>query len=451
MGKIKAIILSILFIMIYVFAFIQPKEFVWIGPTIAIFSAIAFIALSIINWDGNIKGVIKRIMENNIINKLKDEDNFLPEKGTKIAVMLSGGVDSSVVAKILIDKGYEVEAFFMRNWDSTTNLELNNILTEEEICQQEEDYNDAKLVSKHLGIKLHRIDFVKEYWDDVFSTFLKEIEMGITPNPDILCNRHIKFNRFIQNIEENYPEFKYIATGHYAKIVERNGIKLLAQAKDKFKDQTYFLSEINKEILNKIIFPLADLDKTEIREIAKESNIPVANKKDSTGICFIGKRNFPEFISNYLEEKRGDIVDQETGQKVGEHRGALFYTIGQRKGLNLGGFDKPYFVSSKDIDKNIVYVSSGKENSLLLTKEIYAKNFNYLIDDSLIQDGMKIKFKTRHSELIFDGIVEIIGEDKIKVLSNESIKAVTPGQELVLYFNGICIGGGQIFQENKIC
>ncbi len=447
MGKIKAGILSILFVCIYILLLFQPDSLPWIGPILAIVLAFIFLTLSLISWDGSVLDIIKRIKENNMINNIKDEENFMPEPGTKVAVMLSGGVDSSVVAKILLDKGYEIEGFFMRNWDSTTNLELNNILTEDEICQQEEDYNDAKDVANHLGIKLHRVDFVKEYWDDVFSTFLKEIEMGITPNPDILCNRHIKFNRFIQYVEENHPEFEYVATGHYAKIVERQGVKLMAQAVDSFKDQTYFLAEINKGMLNKIIFPLADLNKDEIREIAKEANIPVADKKDSTGICFIGKRNFPEFISNYLEEKPGKIIDEESGEVVGEHRGALFYTIGQRKGLNLGGYDLPYFVSSKDIEKNIVYVSAGKDNSKLLTKEIFAKGFNFLIDESLIQDDMKVKFKTRHSELIFNGKITLIGEDEVKIDSDEEIKAVTPGQELVVYINGICIGGGQIFEK----
>ncbi len=397
-----------------------------------------------IPMDGNIIDIIKRIRKNNMLNKNKDETNFMPQKGSKVAIMLSGGVDSAVVTKLLIDDGYEVEAFFMRNWDSTTNMELNNILTEDEICQQEEDYNDAKKVAKHFNIKLNRVDFVKEYWDDVFSTFLKEIEIGLTPNPDILCNRHIKFDRFIEYVNKNKPEFKYVATGHYAKIVERGGEKLLGQAVDSFKDQTYFLSEIDKERLKQIIFPLGSLEKTEIRKIAEESGIPVANKKDSTGICFIGKRNFPEFISNYLKEKDGKIIDKETGEVVGKHRGALFYTIGQRKGLNLGGFEKPYFVSEKDISKNIIYVSLGSDNKDLLTREINAKSFNFLIDPSLIVDEMPIEFKTRHSEIIYEGKVILTSENEVKIISKDFIKAVTPGQELVIYKNGICLGGGQI-------
>lgn len=446
MGKIKITILAFLFILIYSFI-LQPVGAEWVGPTISITSLVLFVIIIFIPWEGNIIDIYKNIKNNNSINRINDEENFMPQKGSKVAVMLSGGVDSSVVAKLLLDDGYKVEAFFMRNWDSSTNLELNNILTEDEICQQEEDYNDAKLVAKHLGIKLHRVDFVKEYWDDVFSVFLKEIESGLTPNPDILCNRHIKFDKMIDYIETKFPEFKYIATGHYAKIVERDGIKLMVQAKDTFKDQTYFLAEIFIERLDKIIFPLANLEKKEIREIAEKGNIPVAHKKDSTGICFIGKRNFPEFISNYLDKKIGKIIDEETGEVIGEHNGVLFYTIGQRKGLNLGGFKKPYFVSSKDVKKNILFVSSGIDNKNLLTKEILAKNFNFLVNEKLIVDGMKVEFKTRHSEISYEGILTRIGEDSIKINSKKGIKAVAPGQELVVYFNKVCMGGGQITND----
>lgn len=439
----KGIILSILFVTSYVTLFFGKD-----GAITSIILATFFLILIFIPWEGNIFMFIKGISEKIKDNKIKHKPNFKPDANSKIAVALSGGVDSAVVAHLLIEEGYEVEAFFMRNWDSTANLELNNILTEDEICQQEEDYNDAKKIAKHLGIKLHRVDFVKEYWDDVFSVFLRQINEGLTPNPDILCNRHIKFERFLNYIEnDTKSKFDYVATGHYAKIIEDKGYKFLGQAKDSFKDQTYFLSEILKEKLNKIIFPLANLTKDEVREIAIEAKIPVADKKDSTGICFIGKRNFPEFISNYLKENPGKIVDEETGDVVGEHRGALFYTIGQRKGLNLGGYDKPYFVSNKDIKNNIIFVSLGKDNSKLFTNTIYAKNFNFLIDETLLKDETKVKFKTRHSEIIYSGKYTQTSEDEVKIVSKEKVKAVTPGQELVIYLNGICIGGGQIFNK----
>lgn len=439
MNKIKSIILLLLFIGSYIVVF-----FGIVGEVISLILMIIFIVFLFIPFGGNIIDSTKNLNEIIKENKMKKEENFFPNKKNKIAIMLSGGVDSAVVVKLLLEKKYEVEAFFMRNWDSTTNFELNKILTKDEICQQEEDYKDAVSVAKHFNIKLHRIDFVKEYWDDVFSVFLKEIERGLTPNPDILCNRHIKFGRFIQYIEDKHPQFNFIATGHYAKIIERDGIKLLSQAKDSLKDQTYFLAEIERRMINKIVFPLGDLEKSEIREIAKESKIPVATKKDSTGICFIGKRNFPEFISNYLEKKPGKIIDEESGEVVGKHNGALFYTIGQRKGLNLGGFDKPYFVSSKDIKKNQIFVSSGIENKNLFSKEIYANNFNFLVDESLLDRETTIKFKTRHSETIYKGKLILIGDSKVKVIAKEKVKAVTPGQELVVYLNRICIGGGQI-------
>ena len=439
MNVVKSIILSILFLFIYVFAFL----FDW-GWILSLVLVNIFIIIIFIPYGGNILDILKRIRKNNVLNKLRDENNFMPDKKSKIAVMLSGGVDSAVITKLLIDDGYHVETFFMRNWDSTTNLELTNILTKDEICQQEIDYKDAQKVAKHLGVKLHRIDFVKEYWDDVFSTFLKEIDSGLTPNPDILCNRHIKFGRFVEYINNNHPELDFIATGHYAKIVERSGIKLLAQSKDSVKDQTYFLAEIDKEVLSKILFPLGEMSKSKVREIAIESNIPVSQKKDSTGICFIGERNFPEFISNYIDKNIGDIIDNETGELLGKHNGVLFYTIGQRKGLNLSGFTDPYFVSKKDVNKNILFVSKGVDNPSLFTSTIFAKSFNFLVPEELVKDDMDIEFKTRHSEIFYKGKITIISENEIKVISSQKIKAVSTGQELVIYKKGICLGGGQI-------
>lgn len=465
MSKIKIFILGLLLFLIYFFLFMF--EWGWIVSIILLVVLLIYmflprnnsIVVSFRNWKNNL--ISTRQKERNIQDTIleyfteeekemffkKEYSDFVPKKGSNIAVGMSGGVDSSVVAYLLKEQGYNVKGFFMINWDSVANKEMNNILTEEEVCQQTQDYEDAKKVADQLGIELIKIDFIKQYWDYVFSTFLKEIEMGITPNPDILCNRHIKFEEFSNHIFSNYPEIQYVAMGHYAKIVTRKNKYFLAEAKDSFKDQTYFLSEIKKEKLDKIYFPLGNLNKSEIREIAKKANLATADKKDSTGICFIGKRNFPEFISNYLSEKKGDILDLNTNKKVGEHRGVLFYTLGQRKGLNLGGFEKPYFVAKKDMENNIIYVSNDDIDSVLYTDTITAKNFNQLGSDFMMEG--RVEIKTRHSEVKYNGIItnykkENDGSFTIKVKSDEKIKAVTPGQELVVYKNKICLGGGQI-------
>ena len=378
--------------------------------------------------------------------------NYFPKQtNKKVALGLSGGVDSAVSVFLLQKQGYEVRGFFMRNWDSTFNMEVNSILNEDEICQQEEDYNDALKVAKHFDIELERVDFVKEYWDQVFSKFLKDIKNGLTPNPDIMCNRAIKFNEFTNYIFKKYPDISVIATGHYAKISKNNNNFYLKEAKDTFKDQTYFLSEINKEILSKTIFPLGDLKKDEVREIAKNLALPVANKKDSTGICFIGKRNFPDFMSNYLKDEPGNIVDKKTNKVVGKHRGVLFYTLGQRKGLNLGGMKEPYYVCEKNLKNNILYVSSDSklESNILYSNIITTNNFNLLVPEKEVpKKNTIIEIKVRHAETKHKGRIEDFTKNNnkyyLKVKTLEKIKAVTPGQEIVLYKKGICLGGGQI-------
>ncbi len=466
MSRTKIFIIGILILFIYIFLFL----FYWSWILSIIFFIILIIVLffplnnSIVksakNWKNNIINlrIKERKEEEKILKEVflnfdemilnKEFKEAIPKKGSNIALGMSGGVDSSVSAYLLKSQGYNVIGFFMINWDSVSNKELNKILTEDEICQQQEDYEDAKKIADQLGIELIKIDFVKEYWEYVFSKFLDEIKMGITPNPDILCNRYIKFNEFYNYIFKNYPNIDYISMGHYAKILKRKGKYFLGEVKDIYKDQTYFLSEIKKENLSKLYFPLANLTKKEVREIAKEQKLITANKKDSMGICFIGKRNFPEFISNYLKEKKGNILDYKTNKKVGEHRGVLFYTIGQRKGLNLGGFEKPYFVIKKDVENNIVYVSDDDYKSILYTNKIRAKNFNQLGSDYMME-GL-IEIKTRHSEIKYNGKIvdykkENNGTMTIFVESNEKIKAVTPGQELVIYKNKICLGGGKIF------
>ena len=246
----------------------------------------------------------------------------------KVVIGLSGGVDSSVAAILLKEQGYEVIGLFMRNWDSTINNDyLGNPNLNESICPQEQDYNDALKVADKIGISLYRIDFIKEYWDDVFTYFLDELKKGRTPNPDIMCNKYIKFSAFVKEAKRLGAD--YIATGHYAKM--ENG--RLMRSKEKNKDQTYFLSQLSKEQLENVIFPLGDIEnKSEVREIAKKYDLVTASKKDSTGICFIGERNFKNFLKNYLPSKEGDMVNIDTNKIVGKHQGLMYYTIGQRKG-----------------------------------------------------------------------------------------------------------------------
>ena len=251
----------------------------------------------------------------------------------KVVIGMSGGVDSSVAAIKLKEQGYEVIGLFMRNWDSLANMEYDAPSTSN-ICPQEEDYNDAKKVCDKLGIPLYRKDFVKEYWDYVFTYFLDELKHGRTPNPDIMCNKYIKFDMFRREAVKLGADF--IATGHYARI--ENG-KLLRGVDDN-KDQTYFLSQVSKEQLKNVLFPIGDMVKSDVRKIALDNGLITAKKKDSTGICFIGERNFTKFLENYLPNTPGDIVNIDTNEVIGKHIGLMYYTIGQRKGLDIGGTKK---------------------------------------------------------------------------------------------------------------
>ncbi|RKX66972.1 MAG: tRNA 2-thiouridine(34) synthase MnmA [Tenericutes bacterium] len=315
----------------------------------------------------------------------------------------------------------------------------------EEVCTQTLDFADAKKVADHLNIKLTKVNFVKEYREKVFNSFLADMEAGITPNPDVLCNRYIKFGAFTDQIFKNNPDIDYVATGHYANIAFKKGKYFLSSALDQTKDQTYFLAEIDKDILHKVKFPLANYTKKEVREIAEKHNIPVMHKEDSMGICFIGERNFSQFLSNYFEPNPGDIVDTETDKVVGQHNGIVFFTIGQRKGLDIGGHHKPYFVTGKDKANNIVYVTQGKTNDKLFTRDAYATNFNLLVDQSVVSG--KVIFKVRHSHGKYKGIVKSFDGKSIHIESLEEVHAITPGQELVLYKKGIVLGGGKIISK----
>lgn len=356
-----------------------------------------------------------------------------------VVIGMSGGVDSSVAALLLKEKGYNVIGLFMRNWDSTINNDfLGNPDLNNDICPQERDYNDAKNICDKLNIPLYRVDYVKEYWDNVFTYFLDELKKGRTPNPDVMCNKYIKFDLFYKKAKELGAD--YIATGHYAKIIDGN----LYKASDKNKDQSYFLAYVNKEIFKDVIFPLQDIEKPEVRKIALENDLITAKKKDSTGICFIGERNFTNFLKNYLPNIPGKIVDVETNEILGEHVGLMYYTIGQRKGLNLGGGDNKIFVVKKDIENNILYVAKGNENKYLYSTEAIIEDFNFLIDKRINKCSCKFRYRQKDIECK----VKYINDNTLKVIYDKA-KAVTPGQFCVLYDGEQCIGGGIIKEVYK--
>ena len=357
----------------------------------------------------------------------------------KVVIGMSGGVDSSVAAILLKEQGYDVIGLFMRNWDSSVNNDyLGNPDLLGDICPQERDYNDAIKVCEKIGIPLHRIDFVKEYWDYVFTYFLDELKKGRTPNPDIMCNKYIKFDYFIREAKRLGAD--YIATGHYAKM--KDGY--LCRSKDTNKDQTYFLSQLNKEQLENVIFPLGDIDKTEVREIAKKYGLVTATKKDSTGICFIGERNFKEFLKNYLPNQKGKIVNIDTKEVVGEHIGLMYYTIGQRRGLDIGGNDERLFVVGKNLKDNILYVALGDDNEYLYSDSCIIDSINF--NCSLRPQKCTAKFRYRASD--YPVSLEYINDSEILV-KYDHIKSVTPGQACVLYMDEKCIGGGIIKEVRK--
>lgn len=357
----------------------------------------------------------------------------------KVIIGMSGGVDSSVAAILLKEQGYEVEGLFMRNWDASINNDiLGNPTLDNNICPQEQDYNDALSVCKSIGIPLHRIDFVKEYWDYVFTYFLDELKKGRTPNPDIMCNKYIKFDYFAKEAKKLGAD--YIATGHYAKM--ENGY--LKKSYDKNKDQTYFLSQVSQKQLSNVIFPLGDIDKPKVREIALKHHLITAEKKDSTGICFIGERNFKKFLSNYLPATPGDIIDIDTNKKLGTHEGLMYYTIGQRKGLNIGGNKDKLFVVGKNLDKNILYVSLGDDTKYLYSNSCIVEDINFNCD--LRPTKCKAKFRYRQEDN--DVEIEYLDDGNLLVKYN-NIKSVTPGQACVLYQDDICLGGGIIKEVRK--
>lgn len=350
-----------------------------------------------------------------------------------VVVGMSGGVDSSVAALLLKNQGYNVIGLFMRNWEEE---DINGA------CTAEEDFEDVKRVSGLLDIPYYTVNFAKEYMDRVFSYFLAEYRAGRTPNPDVLCNREIKFGPFKQYAEELGADF--IATGHYCGISHENGVHRLLKARDQNKDQTYFLNQLSQKQLDNVLFPLSELDKSQVRKIAEENGLATAKKKDSTGICFIGERNFRKFLQEYLPAQRGEIRSLE-GELVGEHLGLMYYTLGQRRGLDLGGKkgeDGRWFVVRKDLQSNVLYVSHGDERPLY-SNGCFVEGMNFIPAPPEKDEFVcKAKFRYRQSEQSVR--VKRTGETGLTICFDEPQRAVTEGQYAVLYDETQCLGGGII-------
>lgn len=356
-----------------------------------------------------------------------------------VVVGISGGVDSSVVAIKLIEQGYNVIGLFMRNWDSMVNNDiLGNPTLNNNICPQEQDYNDALAVCNKLNIPLHRIDFVKEYWDYVFTYFLDELKKGRTPNPDIMCNKYIKFDAFVKEAKKLGAD--YIATGHYARV--KNG--KLYRGLDNNKDQSYFLSQISNKQLENVLFPIGEMQKSEVRKIAEEYDLITAHKKDSTGICFIGERNFKNFLENYLPNIPGKVVNIETNEIIGNHIGLMYYTIGQRKGLNLGGNNDKLFVVGKNINENILYVAFNEKNDYLISTEAVIEQINWISDHKPDKCTAKFRYRQMDNNVSLEYLA-----DEIIVKYPQGVKSVTPGQACVFYEDEECLGGGIIKEVRK--
>lgn len=355
------------------------------------------------------------------------------KKDIKVVLGMSGGVDSSVAALLLKEQGYDVIGIFMKNWDEKN---------EEGICTATEDYEDVIKICNQIDIPYYTVNFEKQYWDRVFTYFLDEYKKGRTPNPDVMCNKEIKFKAFLDHAIKLGAD--YIATGHYAQVKYFDGEYQLIRGIDNNKDQTYFLCALSQYALSKTLFPIGNIDKKEVRRIAKEYNLATANKKDSTGICFIGERDFDEFLSRYLPAKPGDIRSL-SGEKLGNHNGLMYYTLGQRKGLGIGGkgTGEPWFVAKKDLNKNILYVVQGEKHPALYSHTLIANEVNWISNNKPTKSfKCTAKFRYRQKDQGVTVIPQV--NNSCKVLFDEPQKAITPGQAVVFYNNDVCLGGGII-------
>ncbi|MFS0777031.1 tRNA 2-thiouridine(34) synthase MnmA [Neobacillus sp. 3P2-tot-E-2] len=360
-------------------------------------------------------------------------------KDTRVVVGMSGGVDSSVAALLLKEQGYEVIGIFMKNWDDTNEFG---------VCTATADYEDVIRVCNQLDIPYYSVNFEKQYWDKVFTYFLKEYKSGRTPNPDVICNKEIKFKAFLDYAMSLGADF--VATGHYARVDRVNGRLRMLRGKDDNKDQTYFLNQLTDEQLSRVLFPIGDMEKPKVREIAAEANLATASKKDSTGICFIGERNFKEFLSGFLPAQKGNMETLD-GKVIGHHDGLMYYTIGQRHGLGIGGNGDPWFVIGKDMERNVLYVGQGFHHEMLYSDSIIADNVSW-ISKGAITDIFECMAKFRYRQQDSKVTVEWLDDAKVRVTFHEPIRAVTPGQAVVFYQGDECLGGGiisQLYREGK--
>ncbi len=354
----------------------------------------------------------------------------------RVVIGMSGGVDSSVAAYLLKQQGYDVIGIFMKNWDDTD---------ENGVCTATEDYEDVIAVCNQIGIPYYAVNFEKQYWDKVFSYFLEEYKAGRTPNPDVMCNKEIKFKAFLEHAMALGAD--YLATGHYAQVEVRDGEVKMLRGNDENKDQTYFLNQLTQAQLEKVMFPIGHLPKPEVRKIAEEAGLATAKKKDSTGICFIGERNFKEFLSEYLPAQPGNMETFD-GEVKGTHDGLMYYTLGQRHGLGIGGDGEPWFVLGKDLERNVLYVGQGFHHDKLYSDALTAVKMSFTSDQPKPEKfSATAKFRYRQTDSPVE--VEMRADGTALITFAEPQRAITPGQAVVLYDGDVCLGGGTIDEVIK--